>query len=420
MTGSERDFDRIARAWLEQGPNEAPERAVAAVLQAIETTPQVRRPFRWPTWRSPTMLRFSLLAVLGGALLVTFGALALTGGSRPAPTPAPVSPAPSSSPTASDAGSAPVPDAVKGGWVAASRGTAIEAPTVTTIVLGGSAVDRWAPEFSIDLPGRTRQLGSDVTEVAPGVLRFGLSNAGDTGCSMRDIGTYRWSVSGDGQWLTLEPIEDACPVRSEILAGTWQRSLAFSSQGGPGVTVNFEPYLTFTLPAGDHVGQEYAGPDQVVIDRSDATYKVWKDLDGFVDPCDKSKGRLDIAPGMDAFLAYIEEDPRFNVVRREEYELDGHRAVELEFTTGADITPPCWTFDGNPDDLRGVLTWVTGASPSDWFWNSEIKGRGQLVVTEVEGATLAFEFLSEQAGLFKVDRETLDTVRFLDTLPTAP
>ena len=40
---SERDFDRLAQAWLELGPDEAPDRAVAAVLQAAETTPQVRR-----------------------------------------------------------------------------------------------------------------------------------------------------------------------------------------------------------------------------------------------------------------------------------------------------------------------------------------------------------------------------------------
>jgi hypothetical protein len=419
MTDSERDFDRIARAWLDQGPIEAPERAVAAVLQAIEATPQVRRPFRWPTWRSPTMLRFSLLAIVGAAILVTFGALALSGGA-PALEPDPAPPSATPSPTPSTGALGPVPDAVKGGWVASSRGTSVEDPTVTTIVLGGSAVDRWAPEFSIDIPDDTRQLGSDVVELEPGVLRFGLSNAGDSGCQMRDIGTYRWSVSADGQWLTLDRIDDACSVRGDILAGTWQRSLAFSSQGGPGVAVNFQPFVTFTLPAGLYTGQEYAGDDQVVIDRSDASYKIWKDLDGFVDPCDISKGRLDIAPGMDALLAYIEGDPRFRVVRRDEYQLDGHRAVELEFTTGADIEPPCWTFDGNPDDRSGVLTWVTGASPSDWFWNNPIKGRGQLVITEVDGATLAFEWAVQENGLWKVDRETLDTVRFLDTLPIAP
>ena len=45
---SERDFDRLARAWLELGPDEAPDRVVAAVLQAAETTPQVRRRVAWP------------------------------------------------------------------------------------------------------------------------------------------------------------------------------------------------------------------------------------------------------------------------------------------------------------------------------------------------------------------------------------
>ena len=47
----ERDFDRLARAWLELGPDEAPDRVIAAVLQAVEATPQVRRPLRWPSWR---------------------------------------------------------------------------------------------------------------------------------------------------------------------------------------------------------------------------------------------------------------------------------------------------------------------------------------------------------------------------------
>ena len=58
----ERDFDRLARAWLELGPDKAPDRAIAAVLQAVETTPQVRsRPWRLPTLevssREPHALR---------------------------------------------------------------------------------------------------------------------------------------------------------------------------------------------------------------------------------------------------------------------------------------------------------------------------------------------------------------------------
>ena len=73
---TERDFDRLARAWLDLGPNEAPDRVVAAVLQAAETTPQVRRPIGRSIWRSFHMNRLSiaaiavvLVAVVGGGIL---------------------------------------------------------------------------------------------------------------------------------------------------------------------------------------------------------------------------------------------------------------------------------------------------------------------------------------------------------------
>ena len=39
MTAND-DFDRISRAWLDLMPDEAPDRAVQAVLQAVQTTPQ--------------------------------------------------------------------------------------------------------------------------------------------------------------------------------------------------------------------------------------------------------------------------------------------------------------------------------------------------------------------------------------------
>ena len=77
MTAND-DFDRIARAWLDLMPDEAPDRAVHAVLQAVETTPQVRRPWRWLPWRSlrnePTFLRCSPRGnsrrPIGGAVLL--------------------------------------------------------------------------------------------------------------------------------------------------------------------------------------------------------------------------------------------------------------------------------------------------------------------------------------------------------------
>lgn len=91
---SERDFDQLARAWLELGPDEAPDRVVAAVLQAAETTPQVRRPIRWPSWRFRHMTRLPLAAGAAAVLVVAIGGGFLVsqpdrpvGGSSPSPSP---------------------------------------------------------------------------------------------------------------------------------------------------------------------------------------------------------------------------------------------------------------------------------------------------------------------------------------------
>ena len=70
----ERDFDRLARAWLELAPDEAPDRVVAAVLQAAEATPQVRRRVAWPTWRSFSMNRLPMAAGAAAILVILVGA----------------------------------------------------------------------------------------------------------------------------------------------------------------------------------------------------------------------------------------------------------------------------------------------------------------------------------------------------------
>lgn len=101
----ERSFERTARAWLEQGANQAPDRAVQAVLLAIETTPQerdLRIPWRFPTMNTP--LRVGIAAVFG--LLLLGAGIYFVGGSSPgvggkppatvSPTPAPTTATPSS------------------------------------------------------------------------------------------------------------------------------------------------------------------------------------------------------------------------------------------------------------------------------------------------------------------------------------
>jgi len=138
----ERSFERTARAWLESGVNQAPDRAVQAVLLAIETTPQerdLRIPWRFPTMNTP--FRVAAAAVIGVMLLG--GAAYLFGGGGPniggpaSPTPSPSpSPSPAPSPTpalrqlpqeqtvleagtyvAGDPFGVPVSLTVPGGWI---------------------------------------------------------------------------------------------------------------------------------------------------------------------------------------------------------------------------------------------------------------------------------------------------------------
>ena len=357
------------------------------------------------------------LAIVGVviALLLVVGAVFLSGGG-PKPAPAPIASAAVVAPAAPSAG--PVPAALRGGWTSTSRGTAREDGLITTINLGGSSMDGLAPQFSIDRPGKTRELGSHVMEVSPGVLQFVLNDPGGSGCKTRDTGTYRYAVSADGQWLTLRSIDERCPVRGDILPGTWQRNIGFDNPGGPGIAVNFYPYLAVTLPSMAWTGREFAETDTMVADRHDATFKVWRNLDGFADPCDIKKGRVNLKD-LDAFIAYFEDDPRFTVTSKEAFTMDGHRAVQIGFQLGKDIKAPCWSFDGNKNDLTGVLLWMPHAI-TDGFWNGQINTPGFIVATQVGNDVIAFEAGRMTSQEWVVDRETLDTVRFLNALPAPP
>ena len=62
----DRSLERAARSWIEAGPTQAPDRAIAAALLRIETTPQerdLRIPWRLPTMTTPA--RVAAAAVIG-------------------------------------------------------------------------------------------------------------------------------------------------------------------------------------------------------------------------------------------------------------------------------------------------------------------------------------------------------------------
>lgn len=381
-----------------------------------------------PAWRSlerwlpvPSLTSPRALGLLAAAALTLalIGSALLGGGGSPTPVPSATpgaSPSPSST-SSPDPAAGPVEDALTGGWVAPLRALGTpDAGATMTMTIGATSGRLAAPDMPRERVGGTSEAFA-LTAVAPGSIEV-TATANGAGCAAGDVGRYDYDVSTPG-WLILTLQGDVCAARAATLEGAWQRSLAHGSQGGPGIATVFDPILSFTLPDGRYTARGYGELDNIVIDASDYTFKVWKDLDGFTDPCDLAKGRLLVDPGMDAFLAYLIGDSRFTVVRQDDMTMDGQRAVEIEFRIGDNLTAPCWTLDGNANDRSGVLTWVPRTAGGG-FWNGKIGDRGLLVVTEVDGATLTFEALRFAGEDFEVDRATLDTVRFLDTLPTPP
>jgi hypothetical protein len=81
---SNRDPDRIVRAWLDLMPDEAPDRTVADVLQAVEGAPQLRRRPRLVSWRLPQMNRYLFAAAITAVVVAAIGGVLIGGGSSPA------------------------------------------------------------------------------------------------------------------------------------------------------------------------------------------------------------------------------------------------------------------------------------------------------------------------------------------------
>jgi hypothetical protein len=224
-----RDIDGITRAWLELMPDEAPDRVIDAVLQAVDTEPQVRRP--WPTgpMRSIRMNRFLLIAataivavgLLGGAAFITGGRQDSQPSSAPLATPiasnvANGTAAPTSSASSSAPASSSVPASLAFTWAGQPR-----------TLPGGAPLTQ--PTLQFDQFGAclgASALGTDcamsrLDDASGGTLRFSTTTGNQ--CAVGDTGTYPWSLSPRGTVLTIGQGTDDCVVRAAGFPGTWYR-----------------------------------------------------------------------------------------------------------------------------------------------------------------------------------------------------
>ena len=206
----DRTFDRLTRAWLDLMPDEAPDRTVQAVLQAVETVPQVR-PWRRLPWRSTPMNR-AILAIGTTAVIVAAGALYF-GRSSSSPDVGP-SPLPTVSATPSGV-SGPLPTELQSRWFGGHRDFVQLDKGSTLLFTAGDFVMNESNEWDT-----TRFLSSSATAVGDGQLRLELTAIG-SGCEAGDVGTYSWSLSPSGRTLTVTPDSDDCAARLSAVPGVW-------------------------------------------------------------------------------------------------------------------------------------------------------------------------------------------------------
>jgi hypothetical protein len=216
------DLDSKLRAWLDLMPDEAPDRAIASVLQAVDATPQARPALRWPTWRPFTMQRISVavgalavVAIAGVLLLSGQGNRATVGGSpSPAGSAAAVASAAQSAPAApSGSATGPIPGDLQHRWMGGTSGIA-EAGAGSSLLIGESSLslNEAAGDNHVAMTASAGSGAGDQLVVTTDGPR--------PRCAVADQGTFAWSLSPSGRTLTLTG-DDGCALRGGALDGTW-------------------------------------------------------------------------------------------------------------------------------------------------------------------------------------------------------
>ena len=248
----DRSLERAARSWLETGPTQAPDRAVAEALLLIATTPQerdLRIPWRLPRMTTPT--RVAAAAAIGviavGAAFMYFGRPGQSAVGGPGPS---TSPTPSVSMTTAPTAQASRAVDYTGlpGWIVFEH--------------FGQAPDGSTPVQDMD----RRQIwlihadGSGLHELAPGVPADGK---------------YAPDISPDGKKVAFSAWDHHVQLWEAGIDGTNPHVLASDCSGDPNVCLEGEPAYS---PDGTKLAfvREVAGtPRQNVIGIRDlATGKV--------------------------------------------------------------------------------------------------------------------------------------------------
>ena len=247
----------------------------------------------------------------------------------------------------------------------------------------------------------------------PSEIRFTSSAAGGAinqdgtalpACTVGDEGRYRWSISADSYLLTLTRIADACAARAAILDRTWAQSVRGDGLGDRGVVDAFAPEFAATLPHGAFSSIRTSDAIEIWAGDESVGLLAWKDPQGFIDSCDSTLGRVPMAPGGDAFVAYLRQHAGIKVISTTPLTIDGSKATHVVVEALTDF--PC------------ALGWVEMYQPkgetSGRTWHLEPGVRDGLYIIDRPDATVMLEVLP--LGHAKT-ASIISSVTFLDGVP---
>jgi hypothetical protein len=406
---SERDFDRLAEAWLELGPHEAPDRVVAAVLQAIETTPQERRRIVWPTWRPFPMNRLPVVAAVAAVVVIAIGAGVLL--TRPAQSSVGF-PLASPSPSPLAAGGL-VPPVLQSTWVGPERSIP-GLPSRDRYRFSMSAAGLLFPDDLYEHP----VLVSDATALAANQLQLTTTDS-TVGCQTGDIGRYTWSLSPSGNELTLVSTTDACAGRAAALAGTWFRvacknadTACLGDLGDPGTYSSqyFTPMLaantpwhpawgglTYTVPAGwanssdlpnffsltpsaDYATETSSGPPDGAYHEID----LYRSPAATAQNADCSKALIAAVPAtVDGLIGYLRGLKSLDTTSRVAITVDGHPAKWIDVKVAPTWSATCPGVVGGAP-LANILAY-SGSSENDYEIGVSSREEQRLIFVDLGG-----------------------------------
>ena len=398
----DQDIERVLDQWFTAGPTQMPSRFLDDTLDRIDRAPQHRLALRT---RLPVMnpiLRFAAAAAVVLAV-AGFGVVALTqtgGVGRP--------PA---------AGSGDLPASLQATWVSihpmrtmpSQNGTF---PTRLWIAMGPN---------NVTIPGWSQDVHSSVSLVGSDRLEIRLMNSATYWqCEVGDAGVYKFSLSEDGQDLTLTPVNDDCVARARILGGPWglQAGDASDPNGklapGEHVSASFRPFdqgtsgrFAYTVPAG--WGERDCGtPSCVLLERANAPAQVLISVYPDVVPQSVADSCFD-APSIERTPAEIVQRlttvPALEVTPSTPVEIGGLRGVMVDLSVAqvAQVTCryPKATYPQTPDILNGppvsfsllgtfdgaADVGMGGAGRSRYFLLDHGDGRSLLIAVEADMAT---------------------------------